>query len=201
MIDRRRLWYLKNKNKVNASHRIRQKERYHNDEAYRLKKIESSKASYNKYRSKRIIYKRKYYKENKLNNVQFKLKCVVRHRINNALILTKCERLYPYKTLIGCSYEYLQKYLEAKFKPGMTWKNHGFNGWHIDHIDEICSYDLHKGADQKKVFNYKNLQPLWARENWKKRSLYISKIERQIKKYKKQNIEYRKAIRELINKA
>jgi len=50
----------------------------------------------------------------------------------------------------------------------MTWENHGKFGWHIDHIRPCCSFDLSKPADQFECFNYKNLQPLWAHENWSK---------------------------------
>ena len=32
----------------------------------------------------------------------------------------------------------------------------------------IASFDLSKPSEQKKCFNYTNLQPLWAEENLKK---------------------------------
>lgn len=201
MIDRRKLWYLKNKDKVHARARAIYRKRYATDPEYRKRLIKYTQKSYAKYRPDRLEYKKRYHKYNKENNVQYKLKQIMRHRINNAIEAAKCERLYSYETLIGCSYEFLQKYLESKFKPGMTWKNHGFKSWHIDHIKEICSFELEKGSDQKKAFNYKNLQPLWAHENWDKSNHYISKLEKQIKLYRKQNKEYRKVIRELINKA
>jgi len=34
---------------------------------------------------------------------------------------------------IGLDLIELRKYLESLFKPGMTWKNYGRGGWHIDH--------------------------------------------------------------------
>ncbi len=70
--------------------------------------------------------------------------------------------------LTGCSAEYLKKYLETKFKKGMTWENHGRKGWHIDHIKPCASFDLSNLRQQKKCFHYKNLQPLWAEENLRK---------------------------------
>jgi len=67
--------------------------------------------------------------------------------------------------LVGCSIKFLIKHLEKQFKPGMTWQNHGRFGWHIDHIKACSTFDLSDPAQQKECFNYKNLQPLWAKEN------------------------------------
>ena len=70
--------------------------------------------------------------------------------------------------LVGCSIPFLKKYLENKFQKGMNWKNQGRYGWHIDHIKPCSKFDLSDPDQQKKCFNYKNLQPLWAAENIKK---------------------------------
>ena len=67
--------------------------------------------------------------------------------------------------LVGCSIPFLKEYLEKKFKKGMTWKNQGRFGWHIDHIVPCSKFDLSDPDQQKECFNYKNLQPLWAKEN------------------------------------
>ena len=47
----------------------------------------------------------------------------------------------------------------------MNWKNQGRYGWHIDHIKPCSKFDLSDPDQQKKCFNYKNLQPLWKMEN------------------------------------
>lgn len=70
--------------------------------------------------------------------------------------------------LLGCSIDFLKNYLESKFKPGMSWDNHGVKGWHIDHIYPCSSFDLSKPSEQKICFHWSNLQPLWAEENLKK---------------------------------
>ena len=67
--------------------------------------------------------------------------------------------------LVGCSIPFLKEYLEKKFKKGMSWKNQGRFGWHIDHIKPCSKFDLSDPIQQKECFNYKNLQPLWAKEN------------------------------------
>jgi hypothetical protein len=56
-------------------------------------------------------------------------------------------------------------HLESQFKPGMSWKNHGPKGWHIDHIKPLASFDLSSPKEQAIAFSYKNTQPLWWHEN------------------------------------
>jgi metal-dependent amidase/aminoacylase/carboxypeptidase family protein len=65
--------------------------------------------------------------------------------------------------LIGCPIEELKRHLESKFLDGMSWDNYG--EWHIDHIKPCSKFDLTKETQQLKCFNYKNLQPLWAKQN------------------------------------
>ena len=72
--------------------------------------------------------------------------------------------------LLECTYKEAYDYLESLFQEGMTWKNHGFGDdkWHIDHIIPVDSFDLTDLEEQKKCFNYKNLQPLWQPDNFDK---------------------------------
>lgn len=50
----------------------------------------------------------------------------------------------------------------------MSWDNYGFSGWHIDHILPLASFDLTDPAQQSECFNFKNLRPLWAKDNLSK---------------------------------
>lgn len=61
--------------------------------------------------------------------------------------------------------EFLSSYLEVRFKLGMSWSNHGRNGWHVDHIIPCAMFDLTIVDNQKICFHYTNLQPLWWWEN------------------------------------
>jgi hypothetical protein len=70
--------------------------------------------------------------------------------------------------LLGCDREEYKKYLESKFKEGMTWENRGRNGWHIDHILPRVHFKLENIEEQKRFFHYTNTQPLWAYENLSK---------------------------------
>lgn len=69
----------------------------------------------------------------------------------------------PAKTydLIGCSFEFLAKHLEAQFSEGMTWENR--NQWHIDHRIPLSSASSIEEVTA--LFHYSNLQPLWAFDN------------------------------------
>lgn len=69
---------------------------------------------------------------------------------------------------LGCSIEFLKKYLESKFTEGMSWDNCGRNGWHIDHIVPLSSFDLSDREQFLKACHYTNLQPLWDIDNLKK---------------------------------
>lgn len=61
------------------------------------------------------------------------------------------------------------RHLESLFKPGMTWENYGFEGWHIDHIKPLKQFNILDTEEQKKCFHFSNLQPLWKAENLSKR--------------------------------
>jgi hypothetical protein len=60
----------------------------------------------------------------------------------------------------------LKAYLEAKFKPGMSWDNYG--EWHIDHIIPLNDFELTIREQFLDAVHYTNLQPLWKAENLSK---------------------------------
>ena len=71
---------------------------------------------------------------------------------------------------LGCSIDFLYKYLEVKFQPGMTWKNWGRKGWHIDHVTPLDWFDLANREQFLTANHYTNLQPLWWKDNLSKGS-------------------------------
>lgn len=74
---------------------------------------------------------------------------------------------------LGCSLEDLKIYIQSKFELNMTWDNYGHNGWHIDHIRPLSSFDLENPEEFKKACHYTNLQPLWAKDNLKKSDKWL----------------------------
>lgn len=78
------------------------------------------------------------------------------------------------KELLGCSIPEFKEYISTLFQEGMTWENNTPDGWHLDHIRPVASF-IHLKDDvneQLECFHYTNYQPLWARDNMSKGSLY-----------------------------
>lgn len=110
--------------------------------------------------------KNSYVKNRKKTDIQFKLSCNLRSRLNSA-IKGNYKAGSAVKDL-GCSIQELKTYLESKFQPGMTWDNWTTDGWHIDHIKPLTSFDLTDRNQLLEVCHYTNLQPLWATDNLSK---------------------------------
>jgi hypothetical protein len=146
--------------------------------------LERNKRFYHKNKDKRKEYGKKYrfgknrdkYLENKRknsrqryhNNIQNKLGELLRVRLYTALKVQGIKKNNSTMELIGCSKEELIQHLESQFKDGMCWQNWSLNGWHIDHIRPVSSFDLSDPAQFKECFHFSNLQPLWAIENLQK---------------------------------
>ena len=113
-------------------------------------------------RCKINVYRSKKYK----TDILYKLKLSLRGRIGVAL--RKTLKSNSTMKLVGCTLPELKQYLENKFQIGMSWENHSYRGWHIDHIIPCASFDLSKQEEQKKCFHYTNLQPLWGKDNIRK---------------------------------
>jgi hypothetical protein len=68
---------------------------------------------------------------------------------------------------LGCTIEFLKKYLENKFYNKMTWDNWG-TYWQLDHIQELHTFDLTDKEQFLKAVHYTNLQPLTIPDHKKK---------------------------------
>ncbi len=174
-------WYKENKKNV-----LKRQKKYYEEYAEEIKekvkeyqennkeKIYKQKKKYEKENNNKI---RKYRKNKYHTDINFKFSCNLRARL--LLALKGKSKSASTLKLLGCSIKNLKEYLEKQFKSGMTWDNYGKDGWEIDHIKPCAKFDLTKPEEQRKCFNYKNLQPLWWRENRLKKDKYnvtISKI-------------------------
>jgi len=90
-----------------------------------------------------------------------RIACSLRVRLRQAL--RKGIKIDTAENLLGCSFESAKLHLESKFINGMTWENYG--EWHIDHIVPCSFFDLTDPRQQRMCCNYRNLQPLWAKDN------------------------------------
>ena len=153
----KRAYYLKNKKRIIESIMISQK-----SEKYKRYRIEYGK----RYRVKNRERINMYYRKRKENDTQYKLKTLLRDRLNKAL--SGRYRAGSAVRDLGCTIDEFKIYIENKFKDGMTWKNHGIFGWHIDHRLALANFDLTNREQFLEACHYTNLQPMWYMENIKK---------------------------------
>lgn len=143
--------YLKRQNELNKKYYQKNKEKISKrNKKYRLNNIE------------------KFKQKDKKNAIKYRLQRRLRSRIKDSLIYQKAIKSKKTLELLGCSWQEARDHLESQFKEGMTWDNHGYRGWHIDHIIPCSFFDLKDPEQQKKCFHYTNIQPLWCHENLSK---------------------------------
>lgn len=110
---------------------------------------------------------RKYWKKKFDNDIEFRL----RHNLHTRMAGAVKNFNYDYNKdssfleLLGCkNYNNLRNHLERQFKSGMSWSNYG-SEWSVDHIIPVSNFNLLNLNERKECYNYKNLQPLWKKEN------------------------------------
>lgn len=148
-------------------------------------------------KEKLAIYRKQYREDNReryrelarIRNKQrrdedpgFKLLGNLRHRVR--LAIKTNSKSESTRELIGCSIEDLIKHLENNFilepREGidgddfipMSWENYGNPVWHIDHIKPCSIFDLSDPLEQRRCFNWRNVQPMYAIENIIKHNKY-----------------------------
>ena len=130
---------------------------------YRQKNADKIKFWQDSHRNYLRIYQNNRYK----TNIQYKLSESLRSRLRSAL--KNNQKIGSAVKDLGCSIDELKVYLESKFLPGMSWNNWTHDGWHIDHIKPLASFDLTDRNQLLQACHYSNLQPLWAKDNICKR--------------------------------
>lgn len=132
------------------------------DAEYRAKNIDKIRARLKANASRIRAYKKRRYD----TDVKYKVANALRVRVRKAL-KGNFKATNTLK-MLGCHLDTFKAYIESKWKPGMTWSNYSYYGWHLDHIIPCARFDLSKPEEQLKCFHYKNLQPLWRKENQSK---------------------------------
>lgn len=95
----------------------------------------------------------------------------VRSRVRDAL---KNNRELSSQEHLDCDIQTFREHIEAQFKDGMSWENHG--EWHIDHVIPIKYKEDGEEPSLEVVMerlHYSNTQPLWAVENISKGNRFI----------------------------
>ena len=160
--------YEENKDKILIRHR-----NYRGENKDKL--LAYHKEYYKRNRDRLSVQHKRYGKENRLNRNarrQHRYKIDLGYRTLQLLRRRQQEALYgkrkptSFIRALGCTWEVFRPYIESKFKEGMTWDNHGFFGWHYDHVKPLSSFSNLEDIEQyKQAFHYTNLQPLWWYEN------------------------------------
>ncbi len=181
-VDRRLEVFTKDKSKkdgLNRRCKICNSKRF---KKWRLNNLEKDKKRVIEYHRNNKEKRKEYYENNKpailerqkeyvrikkSNDLEYRLATVLRKRIWSALRNNKTRKTTKSKILLGCEITEFKKYLQLKFKAGMSWSNYG--KWEIDHIVPCSMFDLKDEYQQKLCFNYSNCQPLWKTENRKKK--------------------------------
>jgi hypothetical protein len=90
--------------------------------------------------------------------------------LRNTLKRTGGVKIAHSEVMLGYTKLDLVNHLEPRFLPGMSWCSR--REWHIDHIKPIIAF-VKEGITDPKIINaLSNLQPLWAKDNLRKRAKY-----------------------------
>lgn len=100
-----------------------------------------------------------------VRDTAYKVMCRLSSRIRDALRRKGVVKSSTSLKYLGCSTAHLREHLGSRFTGGMSWSNYGVLGWHVDHIIPCAAFDLAREDHQMICFNYRNLRPLWWRDN------------------------------------
>jgi hypothetical protein len=156
---------LKNKEKIKLINKIYEEQN--------KTQIALRKKQYRQKNKEKILERNKKWKYKKYHtDINYKIECILRARLHTTL--SRNQKIDKTISLLGCSIDEFKKYIESKFREGMSWGNWSKDTWHIDHIKPISEYDLSDPIQQKECFHYTNLQPLSAYENLRKQKKRFS---------------------------
>ena len=131
-----------------------------------LKDIEKTKQNRRKHYLNRVPRILARAKERRKTDPVYLIKCRIRSRVKSGLKTRKMKKDCLSRDILGCDWDFLRDYLQARFLPGMGWENRLL--WDIDHIIPLASAKTIE--DVKRLCHYTNLQPLWSSDNRKKGS-------------------------------
>ena len=112
----------------------------------------------------------------RLTDPAFRIKCILRSRISK-MVSRAVKKMGSGSKAgsavrdCGCSIDFLKAYIEDLWTVGMSWETYGKDGWHVDHIVPLSSFDLTDREQFLKACHYTNLQPLWWFDNLAKRTI------------------------------
>lgn len=172
----RRIKFKNNPKRKEKELEQRRKWRKVNKEKIREQKRKWSKVNKEKIRKKANEWRTKRKKIDPIYKLSEQLRIQLNYHLKQRKIVKKSRAL----ELLGVKVKYFKKYIEHKFKPGMTWENQG-KVWHIDHIIPLACLDLTREDILKFAFHYRNMQPMFAYDNQKKGANIFIPVEKWMK--------------------
>lgn len=151
-LSKTKLWRKLNSDKFNDSRK-----------QWKLKNKEKYDSYMKTWRSENRESINYYSKIRRQSNPMYRLTENCRGRLREILFISNLKKKSKTFDIVGCSPEFLKKYLEGLFTEGMSWENYGYYGWHIDHIIPLSSANTEE--EIYKLCHYTNLQPLWCKDN------------------------------------
>lgn len=112
------------------------------------------------WQSKNREHYNKYFREKYHHDINFRLAHKLRNRIRKALLNQDTTKGTTTEDLLGCSYSQFRKWIEFQFNEGMT-----FNNVELDHVRTLTSFDLTNEEQLREASTWKNIQPLFKRDN------------------------------------
>lgn len=119
--------------------------------------------TYKNYTKNKVRDYKKEYADLRKSEIRY-FKHSLRNRIYQAFKYRNMKKNTSTAKLLGCTFERAKEHIEMQFVEGMNWANYG--QWHIDHIKPLALAETKQ--EMNTLFNYKNLQPLWAKDNLSK---------------------------------
>jgi len=173
ILEQKKAYYEANKDKIGEQ-----------SKAYREANKEKIKAYHKAYREankeKLAEQKTAYISQRKKSDPVFKLRRDYGASCRRAFrSISQKKNVKSLKLLDLKTWQQLAKHLSEQFydhpETGeeMTFDNHGFYGWHIDHIIPLSTAKTEE--DIIKLCHYTNLQPMWAEENIAKSNKILDK--------------------------
>jgi len=195
-LEQKRLKRLRERYKNDPNYREKMKKkskkRWHTDARYREREKKRMREKYennfdllqqkrkkerNRYQNDHVYRERQLERKKQLHHERYKIDPVyttmmlLRGRLRSAIQLNLKSDLT--KRLLGKNINSVTVHLEKQFHNYMSWRNKGGkSGWHLDHRIPCKAWDFNSPVDQHVCFWYKNLQPLWAKDNLSKGAKY-----------------------------
>jgi hypothetical protein len=156
-LPERRKWWSENSKKMSEERKAAYAA---NPDKYRKQKLDWYYANHEK--------NKKSMTDKYANDPRHKISARVRVGIYKSIKENKAGR--HWESLVDYTLGDLMKHLSKQFQPGMSWDNMG--EWHIDHIIPITAFSFSKSEDLhfQEAWALKNLRPLWAVDNLKKKN-------------------------------